>query len=80
MRKDIFGYLFSLFSSIIDKVSISMFFNYLIISWGCVKLSSLDWLLMCWLLARLAGLAWLDGLAELDGLTGLDIFSVLTTY
>ena len=42
------GYLFSLFSPIIGKLSISLYFNYLVIFWGCVKLISLAWLLMCW--------------------------------
>ena len=32
----------------IGKSSISLFFNDLIIFWGCLKLTSLAWLLMCW--------------------------------
>ena len=42
-----FGYIFSLFSPIIGKSSISLFFNDFIIFWGCVKLTSLAWLLIC---------------------------------
>ena len=42
------GYLFSLFSPIIDNLSISLFFNDFILYWGCVKLTTLAWRLMCW--------------------------------
>ena len=36
----------------IGKSSISLFFNDLIIFLGCVKLTSLAWLLMCWFQAN----------------------------
>ena len=42
------GYLFSVIAPIIGKLSISLFFNDLIVFWGYVKLTSLAWLLMCW--------------------------------
>ena len=44
-----FGYLFSLFSPIILKISNFTVFNDFLIFWGGVKLTSLAWLLMCWI-------------------------------
>ena len=43
-----FGYVFPLLSRIICNLSISLVFNDFIISWWCVKLTSLAWRLECW--------------------------------